>query len=162
MTVQRVLFAMRKTSKRSCISSPGRRTATLFIMLTAFAAPSCNSLRVYVTNTTPPDFTFNAGEFAECCTHFNVFAVFEEGSEKPFWRIASKKRVERTEANSMVIHYGKLPNGFEQEIPVAGEPPQLAEGNVYVAVAGGTDYVPWARVRFAVKDNKIVSLPARR
>ena len=131
-------------------------------MLTALASASCNSLRVYVTNTIPPDFTFNAGPFAECCTHFSVFAVFEEGAEKPFWRIASKKRIERTEANSMVIHYGKVPNGFDQEIPLAAEPPQLMEGKTYVAVAGGPDYVPWARVRFTVKDNKIVSLPARR
>jgi hypothetical protein len=59
----------------------------------------------------------------------------------------------------MVIHYGKSPNGFEQEIPVSGAPPTLLEGKTYLAVAGGTSYVPWARVRFMIKDNKIVSIP---
>jgi len=109
----------------------------------------------------PPDFTFNAGRFAECCTDFRLFVVFEEGSDKPLWRIASKTIVGRTEANSMLIHYGKLPDRFEQEIPASGEPPPLVGGKIYLAVAGGTSYVPWARVRFIVKDNKIVSLPPK-
>jgi hypothetical protein len=57
-------------------------------------------------------------------------------------------------ANSLVIHYGKIPTGFEQEVPTAGEPPPLVEGKTYLAVAGGTGYVPWARVTFMVKDNQ--------
>lgn len=61
----------------------------------------------------------------------------------------------------MVIHYGQVPKGFEQEIPTSQEPPQLVEGKTYFAVAEAS-YVPWANVRFMVKDNKIVSLSASR
>jgi hypothetical protein len=131
------------------------------IVLGAFANSSCNSLRVYVSKTIPPDFTFNAGSLAECCTNFDAFAVFEENSKNPLWRITSKRTVQRAEANSMVIHYGKVPKGFEQEIPTSQEPPQLIEGKTYLAVAEAS-YIPWANVRFMVKDNKIVSLPKDR
>jgi hypothetical protein len=130
-------------------------------VLVALVCASCNSLRVYVTKTLPPDFSFNAGQFAECCTNFALFAVFEQGSDKPLWKISSKKTVEREQANSLVIHYGKIPTGFEQQVPMAGEPPPLVEGKTYLAVAGGTSYVPWARVIFAVKDNQTVVLPSK-
>jgi len=137
-----------------------RRIVISLITLGGFACLSCNGLRVYVGNTVPPDFTFNAGRFAECCTDFRIFAVFEEGSDTPLWRImASKTIVDRAEANSMVIHYGRVPDWFEQEIPASGEPPSLVGGKTYLAVAGAPSYVPWARVRFMIKDNRIVSLP---
>jgi hypothetical protein len=129
--------------------------------LGGLASLSCNGLRVYVGDTVPPVFTFNAGRFAECCTDFRLFAVFEEGSRTTLWRIASKTVVERTEAKSLIIQYGKLPGRFEQEVPASGEPPPLVAGKTYLAVAGGTSYVPWARVRFVIKDNKIISLPVK-
>jgi hypothetical protein len=132
------------------------------VVLGGLACLSCNGLRVYVGNTVPPDFTFNAGRFAECCTDFRQFAVFEEGSDKPLWRIkASNTIVDRREARSLVIHYGKLPGRFEQEIPASGEPPPLVSGKTYLAIAGDTSYVPWARVRFMVKDGRVVSLPVK-
>ena len=130
-------------------------------VLVALVCASCNGLRVSVTRTLPPDFSFNAGRFAECCTNFAQFAVLEQGSEKPLWKISSKHAVEREQANSLVIHYGKIPAGFEQQVPTAGEPPPLVEGKTYLAVAGGTSYVPWARVIFTVKDNQTVMLPAK-
>ena len=147
-------------SKQSCTTIFSCRTVISLIVLGGLTCLSCNGLRVYVNNI-PPDFTFNAGPFAECCTDFRLFAVFEEGSDRPLWRIASKTIVDRTEANSLVIHYGKLPGRFEQEIPASGEPPPLVAGKTYLAVAGGTNYYPWARVRFMVKDNRIVSLPVK-
>ena len=122
---------------------------------------SCNGLRVYVTNKIPADFTFNAGRFAECCTDFRVFAVFEEGSNEPLWRIASKTTVDRIKSNSLIIHYGKIPDNFEQEIPEVGGPPPLVPGKTYLAIAGAPSYVPWARVRFMVKGNNIVILPLK-
>lgn len=130
-------------------------------LLLALLCVSCNSLRVYVTKTLPPDFSFNVGPFAECCTNFAQFAVLEQGSDKPLWKISAKEVVEREQANSLVIHYGKLPTGFEQEVPTAGEPPPLVEGKTYLAIAGGTSYVPWARVKFMVKDNQTVVLPTK-
>jgi len=148
-------------SKRSCFSILGRWPVIILIVLGVLANSSCNSLRLYVSKTIPPDFTFNVGSFAECCTTFYAFAVFEENSKTPLWRIASEKTVQRAEANSMVIHYGRVPKNFEQEIPTSQEPPQLIEGKTYLAVAEAS-YVPWANVRFMVKDNKIVSLPRDR
>lgn len=145
-------------SKRSGFSILGRWPVIILIALGVLVNSSCNSLRLYVSKTIPPDFTFDVGSFAECCTNFNAFAVLEEGSKTPVWRITSKKTVQRAEANSLVIHYGKVPNGFDQDIPTAQEPPQLVEGKTYLAVAEAS-YIPWANVRFMVKDNKIVSLP---
>ena len=142
-----------KISRRS-------RQFSLTLVL-ALLCVSCNGLRVYVTKTLPPDFSFNVGPFAECCTNFAQFAVLEQGSDKPLWKISSKNVVEREQANLLVIHYGKIPTGFEQEVPTAGEPPPLVEGKTYLAIAGGTSYVPWARVTFMVKDNQTVVLPAK-
>jgi len=133
----------------------------LLITLGGLASLSCNGLRVYVGNTVPPDFTFNAGSFAECCTDFRIFAVFEEGRSTPLWRIASETIVERAEFNSMVIHYGRVPDRFKQEMPASGEPPPLIGGKTYEALAGGTSYVPWARVRFMIKDNGIFGFPLK-
>jgi hypothetical protein len=88
-----------------------RRMVISLITLGGLASLSCNGLRVYVGNTVPPDFTFNARRFAECCTDFRIFAVIE-GFSTPLWRIASNTIVERAEANSMVIHYGRVPDRF--------------------------------------------------
>lgn len=138
-----------------------RPIVAILLFTAGFSLVSCNSLRVYVGKTVPPDFTFNAGIFAECCTNFRLFAVFEEGSETPVWRIVPSNRVvERSEANLLMIHYGKVPDRFQQEIPTAGEPPPLVEGRRYQAVAGGTSYYPWARVRFIIENNQIMKLPA--
>ena len=131
------------------------------IIVCVLGCLSCNGLRVYVDDKVPPTFTFHAGRFAECCTDFKIFAVFEEDSDRPLWKIIAKTIVDRREAGAMVIQYGRLPERFGQEIPASGEPPPLIAGKRYVAVAGGTSYVPWARVRFIVKDNKILSLPSQ-
>ena len=138
-----------------------RSLGIFLIVLGALASSSCNSLRLYVSDTIPPDFTFNVGSFAECCKTFDAFAVLEENVKDPLWRIVSEKTVQAAEANKMVIHYGKVPKGFEQKIPKLEEPPQLVEGKTYLAVAEAS-YAPWASVRFMVKDNKIISLPPRR
>jgi len=80
----------------------------------------------------------------------------------PLWRIvASKQILGKSEADSLTIHYGKAPDRVQQEIPTSGEPPPLVEEKQYLAVAGSSSYVPWARVRFIIKDNQIVSLPTQ-
>jgi hypothetical protein len=142
------------------INRLNRGVILYLITLGALGCLSCNGLRVYVDDRIPPTFSFNAGRFAECCTDFRIFAVFEEGSDRPIWRIIAKTIVDRTEASSLVIQYGKLSDRFEQEIPASGVPPPLVAGKRYFAVAGGTSYVPWARVRFIIKDNRIVGLPS--
>lgn len=85
----------------------------------------------------------------------------EEDSNRELWKVVSKTIVKREQANSMVISYGKLPPNFEQEIPASGGPPPLSEGKTYLAVAGGTSYVPWARVKFTIKNNAIIELPLK-
>ena len=136
-----------------------RRILATLILITGLSLVSCTGLRVDVSNTVPPDFTFHVGSFAECCTNFAAFAVFENDSKTLIWKIVANPIVERVEANSMVIHYGKVSDRFRQEVPTAGEPPPLVEGKRYEAVAGWTSYVPGARVRFTVKNNEIVKLP---
>ena len=129
--------------------------------LLGLSCSSFNDLRIYVSNSVPPDFTFSAGRLAECCDYFTQLMVFEEGSDRPLWRISSLPRVvERSEANAIVIHYGKLPERFRQEIPASGEPPALVEGKSYRVAAGGS-YIPWPQVRFTIQNGKIVKLPIK-
>jgi hypothetical protein len=135
--------------------------ATL-VLIAGLSLVSCSGLRVYVGKTVPAEFTFGAGRFAECCTDFDTFAVFEEGSKMPLWRIvASKQIVGKSEADSLSILYGKVPDRFQQATPASGEPAPLVEGKQYLAIAGSASYVPWARVQFIIKDNQIVSLPTQ-
>lgn len=136
-----------------------RSIMVTLILVAGLSLVSCKGLRVYVGKTVPPDFTFNAGSLAECCTDFKIFAVFEEGSETPQWRIVANHVVRRSEARSLVIHYGKVPDFFQQEIPTAGEPLPLVEGKRYLAIAGGTSYFPWARVRFTIENNQVMKFP---
>jgi hypothetical protein len=111
----------------------------------------------------PPDFTFNAGRLAECCTTFSRFTVYEQGVSQPLWQITSQHgSVERWEANSLVIHYGQTPARFIQNVPTSGSPPPLIEGKIYVAAVGAGDYVPPANVRFSIREGKIISYPAAR
>ena len=137
------------------------RKLVITLILAALSSVSCTCLRVHVGKTAPPDFTFTAGQFAECCTYFYRFFVIEEGSDKPIWEIVAKRTVERSEARALAIHYGKVPDHFEQKVPASGQPPPLIEGKHYEAVAHGS-YVPGARVRFRVENNKIIELPEKR
>src|SRR4030095_14725799 len=114
------------------------RVIRLLIVVGILSCVSCNSLRVYVSDKIPPSFTFNVGRFAECCTDFKVFAVFEEGSDHALWKIVARDIVYRNEADSLVIHYGTIPDRFVQEIPQSGPPPQLVSGKQYLAVARRT------------------------
>jgi hypothetical protein len=136
----------------------------LFLLLICLLTGSaCNSMRVYVSNATPPDFTFNAGRFAECCTTFSRFAVYEQGVAEPLWQITAQHgSVERWEANSMLIRYGQTPARFVQNVPSSGDPPPLIEGKIYVATAGDSYYVPPANVKFSISHGKIVTYPVER
>ena len=136
------------------------RRLRLLIFVGLLSSSSCNGLRVYVSDKTPPSFTFDVGTLAECCTDLAIFAVFEEDSDRQLWRIVAKTIVTRNQTDALTIQYGQVPDQFVQEIPESGAPPQLVPGKPYVAVAGAPSYVPWARVRFIIKDNKIVKLPA--
>jgi hypothetical protein len=113
----------------------GRRFRMLVVSIAAISlfSAACSGLRIKVSETLPPEFTFNVGRFAECCTDFRLFAVLEDDSKQTLWRITSKTVVEKDQAILMTISYGKVPAGFEQEIPAAGEPPRLSEGKTYLA-----------------------------
>jgi hypothetical protein len=138
-----------------------RQLVATLILAAAFSSLSCSGLRVHVGKTAPPDFTFTAGQFAECCTHFYRFFVFDEDAQTPIWEIVAKRTVERSEARALTIHYGKVPDGFEQKVPASGQAPPLIEGKHYEAVAHGS-YVPGARVRFMIENDKIVEVPEKR
>ena len=130
------------------------------IVLGGLASLSCNGLRVHIGNTVPPDFTFNAGRFAECCTDFRLFVVFEEGSDRrPLWRIASKTIVKEQKLTRWLFITASYPRSLSKRFQHPGSHLRWWSGKTYLAVAGGTSYVPWARVKFMVKDNRIVILP---
>ena len=131
----------------------------LSIIISAFSCVSCHGLRVYVNDKAPPAFTFDVGSFPECCTEFTTFAVFEEDSNRLLWRIVAKTIITRNQTDSLKIEYGKVPDKFLQEYPQAGAPAELVADKHYLAVAGAPSYVPWARVRFIIKDNGIETLP---
>jgi hypothetical protein len=145
------IVAMRKNALKHFVR--------LLMGVILLSCSSCHALRVYTNDKVPPSFTFSVGAFAECCTDFRVFAVFEEESKLELWRIVANTVVDRNEAGRLTIQYGKLPDRFVQEIPASGPPPQLTPGKHYVAVAGGTSYVPWSRVRFVIENDRIVNLP---
>ena len=138
------------------------RRRRLLIVVGLLSFSSCHGLRVYVSDKPPPSFTFDVGSLAECCTEFTTFAVFEEDSNRQLWRIVTKTIVTRNQADALTIQYGQVPDRFVQEIPESGAPPQLVAGKPYLAVAGARSYVPWPRVRFIIKDNKIEKLPVER
>jgi hypothetical protein len=135
-----------------------RSVLAALIFVGSFSCSSFSGLRVHVGKSVPPDFTFNAGEFAECCTNMSQLKVLEDGSDNVLWHITSLRTIDRPAINSFAVRYGIVPAGFKQELPISGEAPTLVDGKTYLVVAGTPSYVPWARARFRIENGKIVEL----
>lgn len=74
------------------------------------------------------------------------------------WKILPKQGTSDIAWNWPTVTYGKVPDGFRQEIPEEGEPPRLIEGKVYVA--GGPAYgANGGEVWFTLRDGKSVIVP---
>ncbi|MGH9962869.1 MAG: hypothetical protein ACREBC_38090 [Pyrinomonadaceae bacterium] len=81
----------------------------------------------------------------------------DESKNKVLWKVAAdptvvdKTLVERIER----IEYGKVPQGFTQEIPKNEEAPPLVEGQIFEAV-GPLSLMRNAVVRFRIADGKVI------
>jgi hypothetical protein len=143
-----------------------------------FAAPlllvlvSCHSLTISMDENVPPNFSFSAGRFAECCRHLAFLGVYEVLPENQnlswtapkskedivLWQIWPKDSSVNAADALPIITYGKVPPGFIQKIPESGEPPPLVEGRVY-EVGGPAIEVPNAYMRFTIRNGKSIRLP---
>jgi hypothetical protein len=94
----------------------------------ALCFTGCRTLSISINETNPPVFTFSAGQFAECCDHLAFLLVYEipGGKQNPewdprqaivIWKIGPKSGTDNSAAKLPHITYGKIPIGFDQEIP---------------------------------------------
>lgn len=73
------------------------------------------------------------------------------------WRIVADPKQSASETIEK-IEYGKVPEGFNQEVPSHGAPEPLQENRLYEA-RGALSLMGNAAVRFSVKDGKIIPHP---
>lgn len=119
----------------------------------------------------PPTFTFSRnGGHVDYLDFFMVEEIapenarvgrYEQDLKKnvPVWVVWPKGNSEGTLSNLPPITYGKVPDGFTQEIPAGGAaPPALVEGKVYEA--GGPEVsMPNGVIRFTIRNGKAVEVP---
>ena len=89
----------------------------------------------------------------------NQVRVAERDSSKNIrlWKILPKEGTSNIARNWPPITYGKVPDGFIQEFPAQGIPPNLAEGKVYAA--GGPAFgANGGEVWFTIRDGRSVAV----
>lgn len=140
------------------------------IACSAAVSSSCNqSSGLLVSQGSPPSFEIRRGFWHEPRI-FPIFLVYQlhpenekvgplqedETKNRLLWRIVSKgaKSSEKLEK----IEYGKVPDGFVQEIPSDGAPDQLQENVMYEA-RGALSLMGNAVVRFEIIGGKVISHP---
>ncbi len=147
------------------------------LLLTLFvscALLNCDSgVTVRMNNSVPPSFTFSQND--SHVDYLDFFVVTEIAPENvrvgrheqnqkknvTIWVIWPKGNSEGTISNLPPITYGKVPEGFTQEIPAEGAPPPLTEGKVYEA--GGPEVsMRNGVIRFTIRDGKAVEVPMPR
>jgi len=146
--------------------------ATLFTVNLSVLAVSCSQpLSIKVGESVPPTFSFHASPF----THYKQLRFFilieispenqnlpayanPKVEDKPVWWIFPNDAAHGDYKNLPSITYGTVPSGWNQKVPIMGKPPQLIEGRVYQA-GGPQIEVPWAVMRFTIRNGKVVRLP---
>jgi hypothetical protein len=87
------------------------------------------------------------------------FADQHDEKNTVLWKIVPKPASRGAGIDDLpTITYGELPIGFQQEVPNIGQPSRLVEGKIYEA-SGAPSLMPGARVRFVLKDSRIVQVP---
>ena len=148
----------------------------LFTALCSAVAVACQEhLAVKMSEAVPPAFSFQASTFTHY-KHLTFFIVIEVAPEnqklaayektpvqnKTIWWIFPDDSQKGDFENLPSITYGKIPAGWNQTVPKNGEPPPtLIEGKVYEA-GGPQVEVPWAHMRFTIRNGKAVRLPLYR
>jgi len=142
-----------------------RSLLLLFGLLLAFLIYGCNlpyferNTRVRVVDRkNPPTFSL------EGSGHLNFFWVSEvtrNGRDKTIWEIWPVGNRRESIDSLPTIVYSKVPAGFTQKIPSAGEPPPLVEGKIYEA-GGPSSGADMDVFRFTIRDGNVVELPKDR
>src|SRR3954451_17086745 len=99
------------------------RGFTLIIFVATFLMTGCYSLTTKVHDSNPPQFSFSAGQFAECCTNLAFLAVWDVTDEKRrndvvLWQIWP--HVDNSANALPTITYGIVPVHWVQTIPAHG------------------------------------------
>jgi hypothetical protein len=143
----------------------------LLTLLVSCSLMSCGSgVTVRMNESVPPSFTFSQnGSHVDYLDFFVVLEIapenvrvkrYDQDRKKnvAIWKVWPKGNSEGTLSNLPPITYGRVPEGFTQEIPTEGAPPALMEGKVYQA--GGPEVsMPDGVIRFIIRNGKAVELP---
>ena len=155
------------------LALPPKFLLTLIGVLIALSL-SC-SIRggLFVSETNPPSFEIRRA----LGTHVPIFPLLivyelhpdnanlipllsDVNKNRILWRIVADPKQSASESIEK-IEYGKVPEGFIQEVPSDGLPEPFQENRLYEA-RGALSLMGDAAVRFSVKDGKIISHPLPR
>ena len=147
---------------------------TLIIVLSTLSFACREHMTIKMSDAVPPTFSFQAGPLTHF-KHLTFFIVVElaPGNEKipayeqppvenkTIWWIFPEHSEQGAFENLPAITYGKAPPGWTQKVPERGEAPALVEGKFYEA-GGPQVEVPWAYMRFTIRNGKAVRVPLYR
>jgi len=154
-----------------------KRKLILPVLLIMFAALSlgCQEhMTIKMSEAVPPVFTFQASRLTHF-KHLSFFIIIElaPGNEKipayesppvknkTLWWIFPEDSERSVYENLPEFTYGTVPSGWKQKTPEQGTPPALVEGKFYEA-GGPQVEVPWAYMRFTIRNGKAVRVPMYR
>ena len=147
-----------------------RKTRTVAIVsgvLLSIAFSGCErDSSVKIDGGNPPTFRFDGSGYL---TFFTVEEIAPENQNLPdveqdrarnhtIWSIWPSQPLDTPMNKTAPITYGKIPAGFYQKIPQAGEPLTLTEGKIYEA-GGPTASANGGYVRFIIRDGKTEKVP---
>jgi len=148
--------------------------AALLILLAALSLGCQEHMTIKMSEAVPPVFTFQASRLTHF-KHLSFFVVIElaPGNEKipayesslvkdkTLWWIFPEDSERGVYENLPEFTYGTVPTGWKQKTPEQGTPPALVEGKFYEA-GGPQVEVPWAYMRFTIRNGKAVRVPMYR
>lgn len=139
---------------------------TIFIVIALLSLACEVDTKVSIDGKNPPTFGFEGTGYL---TFFTVEEIAPENQNVPdveqdraknrtVWSIWPSQPLDISMKKTVPITYGKIPPGFYQKIPQAGEPPPLTEGKTYEA-GGPAASANGGYVRFIVQDGKTLEVP---
>ena len=146
----------------------------LYVVVLVFTmmVAACGEITLSISSDNPPTFRFHKGSGSEVDSFpfFMVEEVNPINQNRPFlkeqreknvvlWKIVPKRELWGTPILDRLpaITYGKVPDGFLQEVPNDGSASSLTEGKIYEA-SGAPTLMPGAVVRFKIENGKVTTL----
>ena len=142
------------------------------VLVFAMMVAACGETTLSISSDNPPTFRFHKGSGSEVDSFpfFMVEEVNPINQNRPFlkeqreknvvlWKIVPKGELWGTPILDRLpaITYGKVPDGFLQEVPNDGSASSLTEGKIYEA-SGAPTLMPRAVVRFKIENGKLTTL----